>query len=59
MKVAIRDFADGIFEETIDCDSVDLEGGKDGDTLKRPGRTICRKGIAPDCSQKADLSLPV
>ena len=25
MKVAIRDFADGIFEETIDCDSVDLE----------------------------------
>jgi hypothetical protein len=25
MKVAIRDFAAGIFEETIDCDSVDLE----------------------------------
>ena len=25
MKVAIRDFADRIFEETIDCDSVDLE----------------------------------
>jgi len=25
MKVAIRDFADGIFEETIDRDSVDLE----------------------------------
>jgi hypothetical protein len=25
MKVAVRDFADDIFEETIDWDSVDLE----------------------------------
>ena len=25
MKVAIRDFEDGTAEETIDCDSVDLE----------------------------------